>query len=365
MRAVIRNSVTAPDVLILPDGKGAAELKAARAYCVELAKAKASEDATAKANTLQSGKPKTRVKAKVKTKGVKKKAAKRKGNTKHKAFGFAIYKDPAVKAALEQLFYGKCAYCESYYSAQAPVDVEHFRPKGAVEGAPDHPGYWWLAMAWSNLLPSCLDCNRRRKQQTPEPKPSLGALYSGATMIANTGKKDVFPVAGTRAIGETDDIVLEEPYLIDPARENPDDHLEYYIEPSHLISLVLPRITSAAAPVIPAVGNAADVVAAAEAAGVSVRGSVSIQVYGLNRLGLVQARTRLLRHLEFLRQLITDIDGIAASLAASADPIAKEAATKLDQLSDRIVAEIAEMAKPQAPYSALVTHWKRRFLADL
>ena len=43
-------------------------------------------------------------------------------------------KDAEVKAALEKLFYGKCAYCETFYSVQAPVDVEHYRPKSAVEG---------------------------------------------------------------------------------------------------------------------------------------------------------------------------------------------------------------------------------------
>ena len=88
--------------------------------------------------------------------------------TKRTAFEFHAYKADEVKRRLEDLFHGKCAYCESFYAAQAPVDIEHYRPKGAVEDDPDHPGYWWLAMAWENLLPSCIDCNRRRRQKTPQ-----------------------------------------------------------------------------------------------------------------------------------------------------------------------------------------------------
>jgi hypothetical protein len=83
---------------------------------------------------------------------------------------------------LESVFYEKCAYCErrimGYYG-----DAEHYRPKGAVkqpkEGGglervtcelPDprhpgqvmtvpHPGYFWLAYDWRNLLPACVYCN--------------------------------------------------------------------------------------------------------------------------------------------------------------------------------------------------------------
>ena len=47
-----------------------------------------------------------------------------------------------MKRRLDLLFHGKCAYCETFYSASAPVDVEHYRPKGAVSEDPSHPGYY-------------------------------------------------------------------------------------------------------------------------------------------------------------------------------------------------------------------------------
>lgn len=79
-------------------------------------------------------------------------------------FSFSVYKHADVKERLEELFHGKCAYCESRYSSTRPMDVEHYRPKGRVAESEGHPGYYWLAAEWTNLLPSCIDCNRRRNQ---------------------------------------------------------------------------------------------------------------------------------------------------------------------------------------------------------
>ena len=82
----------------------------------------------------------------------------------------AAYKADDVKATLEQAFRGKCAYCESAYSAAQPMAVEHYRPKGEVviAGKRTPPGYYWLASAWDNLLPSCTDCNSPRRQVLPD-----------------------------------------------------------------------------------------------------------------------------------------------------------------------------------------------------
>ncbi|MCA0873048.1 hypothetical protein LCL97_19635 [Seohaeicola saemankumensis] len=319
MRAVDRKSLDAPKVLTQDDKGGAKELDKARIW---------------RADT----------------------------DPKKKSFPFKVYKHAEVKAALEKLFHGKCAYCESFYSAQAPVDVEHFRPKGAVEGEAEHPGYWWIAMEWENLLPSCIDCNRRRRQPTPVPSDSLVKLRERAVEVQNTGKKDVFPIAGRRAEAETDNLTLEQAYLLDPCRDDPEEHLTYHLDPDDMIALVLPRGDDATA--VPALGETDAVVDGAASAGVSVRGAVSIQVYGLNRLGLVQARTRVLRHLEFLLDLICRIDEVAKVLEASGEPEIREAAQTLEGLIGRIVEEIKQMAEPDAPYSAMVAQWVDKFLGE-
>jgi hypothetical protein len=62
-----------------------------------------------------------------------------------------------VAIALKDLYNNKCAYCEKlcYHP-----EVEHFRPKGRVIGPNPNPyGYYWLCYEWTNLVPSCHDCN--------------------------------------------------------------------------------------------------------------------------------------------------------------------------------------------------------------
>jgi hypothetical protein len=122
---------------------------------------------------------------------------------------------------LKFLFRNKCAYCEEKLSGQ-PGDVEHFRPKGRVcdagfrqvkidhpeWGCIPHPGYYWLAYDWDNLLPSCADCNRYR-------------WYDKDT---SGGKADRFPVKGAHAF-DPNGLAKEEPLLIDPSLEDPNRHL--------------------------------------------------------------------------------------------------------------------------------------------
>jgi hypothetical protein len=61
---------------------------------------------------------------------------------------------------LNDWYFGKCAYCERFYK----LDVEHYRPKGEIRDEDNAllraVGYYWLGYEWSNLLPSCISCNR-------------------------------------------------------------------------------------------------------------------------------------------------------------------------------------------------------------
>lgn len=121
-------------------------------------------------------------------------------------------------------FHGKCAYCESSITPTQHGDLDHYRPKDGVcdernqtvmvvaeDGNPKpHPGYYWLAYNWRNLLPSCQKCN----QLTKDP-------VSGRTI----GKGMRFPVGSIRAESEGQE-ADEEPLLINPVLEDPADHLE-------------------------------------------------------------------------------------------------------------------------------------------
>ncbi|MDA9397252.1 hypothetical protein [Bradyrhizobium sp. CCBAU 45389] len=266
------------------------------------------------------------------------------------SFDFAAYKDDQVKRKLEALFHGKCAYCETFYAVSAPVDVEHYRPKGRISEDESHPGYWWLAMDWENLLPSCIDCNRRREQIVVTAGSSLADLLRSSKASTGQhriqqGKHDSFPIAGTRIVPESNDYAAESALLLDPCRDDPGSHLVFHIDHRNPLGLVLPN------------GNPTP----------SARGATSIHTYGLNRLRLVQERTRLLRRLEFL-------GGIAIELTAMADEIDKSSvvntlpmgraqaiAQRLRFLADSMLAEMRVMAEPTEPYSELARQWLREF----
>lgn len=296
------------------------------------------------------------------------------GGKRPKAFRFKIYKDEAGRLALEALFHGKCAYCETYYASQGPVDIEHYRPKGGVEDDPDHWGYWWLAADWKNLLPSCIDCNRRRYQVLPTPDTaSLTDLRASGKPIWQTGKENAFPVMqGTRALGLGDDLdselLTEKPYLLDPCDTDgdPAQHLEFLVDLPVPFGLILPRRLDASdLNALPLAATGADIDPAAIPSHLSARGAVSIQVYGLNRLGLVQARTRVLRQLEALRIMIAEADTVARSLEKSRSRAAREAVPVLDGLIDRLVEEILRMGDADQPFSAMVEQWTERWLSHL
>lgn len=157
-------------------------------------------------------------------------------------FEFKIYRHPSIRQTLTVLFNSKCAYCEAKVGISSPVDVEFFRPKDGVVESPEHPGYWWLAMAWENMLLSCIDCNRVRTHEG-----------------VRTGKANRFPLIDEKkrafAPGEEHG---EEPVLLDPCGDYPEQHL-VFDETGRVVSD-------------------------------TDRGNTTIAVLGLNRPGLVEAR---------------------------------------------------------------------------
>lgn len=87
----------------------------------------------------------------------------------------------------------KCAYCEArYYASYA--DIDHYRPKVT---------YWWLAWKADNLYFTCPLCNR-------------------------SGKGDAFPLLrGSPLLPEEPPPQTEEPALLDPAVDDPIEHIQY------------------------------------------------------------------------------------------------------------------------------------------
>jgi hypothetical protein len=183
-------------------------------------------------------------------------------------FEYVVYKHRSIIAALEELFGGKCAYCESFYHCTAPADIEHFRPKGGVAVPTEllprsffkskkpkgdmvllTPGYYWLAAEWWNLLPSCIDCNRQRTHDFLEQRSE------------SLGKANKFPLMNNRLPAPSSRHQrFEKPLLLNPCIDVPENHLEF------------------------------DELGNVRAKKGSLKGNVSIQVFGLRRTGLVHMR---------------------------------------------------------------------------
>ena len=68
-----------------------------------------------------------------------------------------------VRDDLYKMHSGKCCFCERKRDKAREPDVEHYRPKARVTENRNHPGYWWLAYDWDNLLWSCKACNEDKK----------------------------------------------------------------------------------------------------------------------------------------------------------------------------------------------------------
>lgn len=171
----------------------------------------------------------------------------------------SIYGHADVKKALTDLQKGICCYCESHYDVTGYGEVEHFRPKGGWKQNKEdkklhHPGYYWLAYKWENLMYACKKCNL-------------------------TYKKNFFPLEepDKRFKEDTLDISLEKPLLINPYEEqHPENHLTFD------------------GPVIRAL---------------SEEGTASIIYYGLDRVALEEERRKIFNPLNALAKAAKLLQG--------------------------------------------------------
>ncbi|MGH8079703.1 MAG: hypothetical protein ACREP7_03935 [Lysobacter sp.] len=248
------------------------------------------------------------------------------------SYAFSAYKGADVAAAMFELFYGKCAYCEGFHSASSPTDVEHYRPKAGVEGEAAHRGYWWLAADWANLLPSCILCNRRNGLRVAGEGMSRAQLALQAQ--TTVGKGNHFPIRGRRANGPRGDCEAEDPLLIDPTRRDPTVHLHW---PQAELSLLAPSFQ----------GNDPD-----------PYGKTTIEVLGLNRQYLVEARTD---HLAMVRARLADTELLLAMASQLPLPKALEVLARVESNLDQLQA----LAAGDKPYSAMVAAYLRQFLDSL
>lgn len=243
---------------------------------------------------------------------------------------FEAYRRPDIKLALDVMFDGKCAYCETRFGANSDGAVEHYRPKGRIV-AEDHPGYWWLASQWHNLLLSCQHCNERRGQiivtigMTME---EAARLYRETINKPVHGKGSQFPIRGLRRRPRKEDALL-----IDPTSRDPKRHLHFPPDPG--ISLAVPRETPT---------------------GPDAYGLATINIGALNRYRLVRERTGVLMD---LRKHVLELESSLVAAAASADQPSKDAATIR---STEALSAIAARGAKNRPYSCVARDLHHRLI---
>ncbi|WP_462268091.1 HNH endonuclease family protein [Mucilaginibacter sp.] len=117
-------------------------------------------------------------------------------NKKDREEAIKKYQNKKIKSTLIAMFYGKCAFCESYIENVDYGDIEHFKPKSLF---PEE------AINWDNLLLSCKKCN--------------GAGQKG----------DAWPLNN------------EGGPLINPCTENPNDYFNFEFDTETDVAIVKPK----------------------------------------------------------------------------------------------------------------------------
>ncbi|MBI1307076.1 MAG: hypothetical protein GC181_10780 [Bacteroidetes bacterium] len=124
-----------------------------------------------------------------------------------------------VEDQLAISYKNKCAYCERLCKA----DIEHYRPKKGVAEDKDHEGYYWLCYEWTNLIPSCITCNREGAKHNQFP--ILGVRVNAPTMLPD-GNLDV-----TQCRANNAPLLNEIPFLLHPEVDRPEDYFDFKIDP--------------------------------------------------------------------------------------------------------------------------------------
>lgn len=261
------------------------------------------------------------------------------------SFTFKTY--GKTKGDLIKVFNRKCAYCESSILQGQPGDVEHFRPKSAVDTRLDgienlsnkvkvpppekekiKPGYYWLAADWYNLLLSCNSCNRKSKQLNAD-KNTATAVEAKSLEKETLGKGTRFPFVDVkRRIADPKVKISKEKnvrLLIDPGEDDPEVHLTFVKHigrKNTLIDAGKPEVEEKFG-MIKALTD---------------KGLASIQIFGLARLSLVQERekaaTQLMRDLTDLKQGISQL--LSANKELKANPNNTFAKGVKQQAEDRV-----------------------------
>ncbi|HZH86377.1 MAG TPA: hypothetical protein VFD77_03605 [Brumimicrobium sp.] len=155
-------------------------------------------------------------------------------NGNGKSYNGNHYKHIDVKIELKKYSLGllklpedanaKCYYCESTIEVGASLQVEHYRPKDAVDkedtnGNP-YAGYYHLGLEWTNLLLACANCNGSGAKGTRFPIKYNRAIQFNPILTNSILDR-------TKLKASSSELLSEGPLLINPEIQEPDTHFTY------------------------------------------------------------------------------------------------------------------------------------------
>lgn len=123
-----------------------------------------------------------------------------------------------VEDQLAIAYNNKCAYCERICKA----DIEHYRPKKGVVEDNAHPGYYWLCYEWTNLIPSCITCNREGAKHNRFP--ILGNRVNTPPLLQN-GSLNLSLCKASSSLLQN-----EKPYLLHPELDVPENYFIFELD---------------------------------------------------------------------------------------------------------------------------------------
>lgn len=166
----------------------------------------------------------------------------------HKVKG--LYNSKSVRKKMRKYFGDKCVFCESVPVGSSSFRIDHFRPKKFIKNVDQkvHYGYYWLALEWTNLVQLCEQCNASKSNNFPVTGNHVNALTDPTALK--------FPLIGSVPLSK------EDRHLLHPEIDNVESHLSFSRD-----GLVIAKPGS-------------------------LKGSESINLYGLNRGDLVLMRKK-------------------------------------------------------------------------
>ncbi|MBF0215327.1 MAG: TIGR02646 family protein [Magnetococcales bacterium] len=215
-----------------------------------------------------------------------------------------LYRHDSVLTALRELYYGKCAYCETKIEPGSSPRVDHYRP---------HAIYYWLAYEWSNLVLSCERCNRKKSDRFPV-----------------QGERVVQPQADFKAWSAGSvDFLAERALLLHPEWDEPAEHLTFH--PDGTI----------------------------RARAGSVRGEETIRVCGLDREELTIERKKVVDR--FRRRLRDSLVRWFRRNEQHPEQSDEECERILCEELDSVLTSVRNAREPHRPYSRLGWHLGEEF----